>query len=189
MNLIKHLKSLDGIHHIKHTIFSRIHIDPLVTLLYKAGVHPNHITIFNILIGLIALWGLFVWPWYWVSLLLILHFFLDNLDGYLARTRNLGTKLGDILDHGGDFLLGCLFLAKNSYHYQLWWMWLSLALFILTEIIILNRKWHHETFPSRINMIGYLFGSYYISMIVQVIFQPLIFLWFVCYKIKTNNTK
>ena len=67
-----------------------------------------------ITIGRILFAPIFVWlivmdpsgPWRWLALILfIAATALDGLDGYLARSRNLGTPLGVLLDPIADKLL------------------------------------------------------------------------------------
>ncbi len=67
-----------------------------------------------ITIGRILFAPIFVWlivmdpsgPWRWLALVLfIAATALDGLDGYLARSRNLGTPLGVLLDPIADKLL------------------------------------------------------------------------------------
>ena len=67
-----------------------------------AGVAPNHVTILNIVNGLVIC-GLILMRQYWIAAFLIqLYLFLDVLDGNLARYRQMSSRLGAALDNIGD---------------------------------------------------------------------------------------
>src|SRR6201999_980282 len=71
-----------------------------------ANVSPNHITCAAFVVGLLACVAaasprfssaaVFLW---------LLNRFLDNLDGVLARSRNMASELGGFLDLLSDFII------------------------------------------------------------------------------------
>jgi CDP-diacylglycerol---glycerol-3-phosphate 3-phosphatidyltransferase len=82
---------------------------PILVGLYKMGVTANAITVASILLSL----GLGVVFWFnfdenWVFLLisfgLLLRMALNALDGMMARTYNMQSKLGEILNEIGDVI-------------------------------------------------------------------------------------
>ena len=82
--------------------------------------------------GRILFAPLFVWlivmdptgPWRWLALVLfIAATALDGLDGYLARSRNLGTPLGVLLDPIADkVLIGSGLIVLSSIGELPWWV-------------------------------------------------------------------
>ena len=73
----------------------------------KVRIHPNIITL-----GRLALMIWLTWSFYkgrhviWAALALQVCFFLDHLDGEMARTHNMVTPFGDYLDHTLDLVYG-----------------------------------------------------------------------------------
>ena len=85
-----------------------------------------------ITIGRILFAPIFVWlivmdpsgPWRWLALILfIAATALDGLDGYLARSRNLGTPLGVLLDPIADkLLIGSGLVVLSDIGELPWWV-------------------------------------------------------------------
>lgn len=70
----------------------------LVRRLVDTPVTPNQVSIFNIMLGLVAA-GLFATGWFRVGVLLVLPLgILDGVDGKLARVRMAQSRLGAFLD-------------------------------------------------------------------------------------------
>ena len=91
-----------------------------------------------ITIGRILFAPIFVWlivtdpsgPWRWLALILfIAATALDGLDGYLARSRNLGTPLGVLLDPIADKLLIGSGLVVLSVIGELPW-WVTIVILV-----------------------------------------------------------
>lgn len=63
-------------------------------------------------------------PWRWLALVLfIAATALDGLDGYLARSRNLGTSLGVLLDPIADkVLIGAGLIVLSAINELPWWV-------------------------------------------------------------------
>lgn len=63
-------------------------------------------------------------PWRWLALVIfIASVSLDGLDGYLARSRNLGTPLGVILDPIADkLLIGAGLIVLSMINELPWWV-------------------------------------------------------------------
>lgn len=84
-------------------------LQPLLLLLKKIGVSPNHITVFTIffslLIGYILFLGIYNSLWFIVVALgLLIRMMLNALDGMMANQFNLQSKLGEILNEIGDVI-------------------------------------------------------------------------------------
>jgi archaetidylinositol phosphate synthase len=80
-------------------------IDPLVEFAARNGVTPNAVTLFSLLVALVAgtlLYAATPATYAVASVLVILNGFLDVLDGELARRTDNATERGDLLDHTVD---------------------------------------------------------------------------------------
>ena len=84
-------------------------LQPLLLLLKRMGVSPNHITVFTIIFSIIIGYILFlgIQDRFWfliVSVGLLLRMMLNALDGMMAKQFNLQSKLGEILNEIGDVI-------------------------------------------------------------------------------------
>jgi len=88
---------------------------PLVKILYKLRVKPNHLTITSLILALISLTQNF-----WTSMTFFgLSFILDVLDGNLARRYKLTSKFGGFLDSITDKLVELLFIYYLSVNFNI----------------------------------------------------------------------
>ena len=173
--------SIKTLYEIKRVVFDFLRIDSFCVFLEKkTRIRPNHITVFNWLFGGLALYYLY-FNHVGFLIVMIIHVLLDNLDGYYARSRGLQTKLGEGLDHLGDFIYGELFLLKGWLVYQDWWILLAMGLFFAEGAILIKWGLYREKFPWRAYIFFFIFGYYKLGLAAQVICQPLsflVFLWF-----------
>ena len=84
-------------------------LQPLLLLLKRMGVSPNHITVFTIVFSIIIGYILFlgIQDRFWfliVAVGLLLRMMLNALDGMMAKQFNLQSKLGEILNEIGDVI-------------------------------------------------------------------------------------
>ena len=84
-------------------------LQPLLLLLKRMGVSPNHITVFTIIFSIIIGYILFlgIQDRFWfliVAVGLLLRMMLNALDGMMAKQFNLQSKLGEILNEIGDVI-------------------------------------------------------------------------------------
>lgn len=90
-------------------------LKPILVALHKAGIKANMITWAAILLSLVT--GIFIWfhP-FGISLLilplsLLLRMALNALDGMMARTYNMQSKMGEVLNELGDVVSDlCMFI-------------------------------------------------------------------------------
>lgn len=96
---------------------------PLVSRLAKLPLHANHWTLLGAFIGLgCAIF--FLYGRWWPGLgLLIARGLIDNIDGFVARTRNQRSTFGAVMDDVTDrwvlgiiYAGGCLHLAQDYPH-------------------------------------------------------------------------
>ena len=84
-------------------------LQPLLLLLKRMGVSPNHITVFTIVFSIIIGYILFlgIQDRFWfliVAVGLLLRMMLNALDGMMAKQFNLQSKLGEVLNEIGDVI-------------------------------------------------------------------------------------
>ena len=176
------LLSLDGLYEIKQEWFAKLRMDRLCEFLEKKTcIRPNHITLFNFFLGAASLLLVFRYPLAF-SVLMVLHFALDNLDGYYARTRKIKTTTGKYIDHAVDFVLGIAFLVVSALYFNQPLVWILLLMFSGEMLIILGMGAAKEKFPSRIFLVFYIFGWYWEGLVAQAIVEPISFLIFLTHR-------
>jgi len=86
---------------------------PAMKFFARLGVHPNHITIFGVVLfavsGFFTAFGLNYWLWAFAFL--VFGSFMDGIDGQLAREYGKKSLFGSILDSSCDRITEILFLA------------------------------------------------------------------------------
>jgi CDP-diacylglycerol--glycerol-3-phosphate 3-phosphatidyltransferase len=111
----------------------------------------------------------------WASVIFIVTFLSDALDGYIARTRNQITRLGPILDPLADkaLLLSALILisysSENAYriHMPIWFVWLV----ICRDIMLLAGALLINFLSGIVTVCPRLFGK------ATTFFQAILILW------------
>jgi hypothetical protein len=97
--------------------------DLLVEPCFKNNITPNIITVVRIIISFFSLYYLFFTCDYTIPILgTAIFYFMDCLDGHLARSTDQVTVLGDYLDHGADsfYSLAILvYLITKKYNYKI----------------------------------------------------------------------
>ncbi|HET6610520.1 MAG TPA: CDP-alcohol phosphatidyltransferase family protein [Kofleriaceae bacterium] len=96
---------------------------PLVSRLAKLPIRANSWTLLGAVVGIIV-GGLFLYGKWWPGLaLLVCRGLIDNIDGYVARTRNQRSTFGAVMDDTVDrwvlgimYAGGCLNLAHDYPH-------------------------------------------------------------------------
>jgi hypothetical protein len=85
--------------------------------LYQNGVTPNMVTIFRLVMIIISFFYFFEHKYYrTTAIIFVFAYFLDCLDGHMARKFNMVTKFGDYLDHCSDiitFVLAIFYICKS----------------------------------------------------------------------------
>lgn len=121
---------------------------PLVNILPK-WLLPNHVTAFRSLILLIWLPFAITYPHFSQIIIFIFIYFLDLLDGAMARLKNKETYFGEHFDHISDKFnnIAFLFLLTGLTHYQfpifkifIGWDVISSGLLAIEYILKLQKK-------------------------------------------------
>ena len=69
---------------------------------HNMGITPNIITTLSVLFGLSAAVSLYKYRYYTACISWSISYYLDNLDGYVARKYNQTSTFGDYYDHFSD---------------------------------------------------------------------------------------
>jgi CDP-diacylglycerol--glycerol-3-phosphate 3-phosphatidyltransferase len=86
---------------------------------YKLGFSPNMITFIGLIIGLISAYFIYKNNILLALTFLWISYFLDALDGTVARKYNMQTELGGYFDHIRDvvvFGFVCLLIVYKSHN-------------------------------------------------------------------------
>jgi CDP-diacylglycerol--glycerol-3-phosphate 3-phosphatidyltransferase len=107
-------------------------INPLINVLVKSGIKPNHVTFAGLILNFVAA-GLFIYGAEygerfehnyvgWASAVILFAGFMDMIDGRLARVGNMDSKYGALYDSVLDrysemimFLGICYYLIYYQY--------------------------------------------------------------------------
>lgn len=134
----------------------------LAPICYKNGITPNGITIYRIILCLFVYRELFFTNNIFIPIVGSgLFYFFDCLDGYLARSHNQVTVMGDYLDHYGDlfnFLLFIIYILKRDYQYK---NELLIAFVILTYLSLVHlglQQKHYKKTIEKIKEQNTMFG-------------------------------
>ena len=96
--------------------------DSLVIYCYENNITPNLITIIRILISFFNLYYLFFTCNSFIPMIgTSVFYFMDCLDGHLARSTDQVTVFGDYLDHFGDlfyYFSILVFMITKTYNYK-----------------------------------------------------------------------
>jgi phosphatidylglycerophosphate synthase len=112
-------------------------IDTHLHVYYNIGFTPNMVTTFSILFGLLAAQQILRKNCKFAAGMLVLSYYLDCVDGKLARQYNMVTHFGDLYDHIGDITkIIAIFVAlfasvKKTSDAQ----WTYLSMFIVLTIV------------------------------------------------------
>jgi phosphatidylglycerophosphate synthase len=90
-------------------------IDTHLTWYYQNGFTPNLVTTISILIGMLSAGAVYYQHFAVGAVLFIVAYYLDCVDGKLARKYHLVTAFGDFYDHFGDVFKFAL-VAYALYH-------------------------------------------------------------------------
>ena len=121
---------MDQSQQIRGRLFS-----PLLTLLIKLGVRPNHLTFLSLLCG-IGFFLLFPYSRPGALALLAMHVFLDGLDGPLARKTGTASNKGSFTDTTADQIVVALSTLSLVYFGHLGVIPGGLYVFLYTMVVI-----------------------------------------------------
>ncbi len=152
---------------ISNNFLDKLGLQKLVKFLARMGLHANHITIISQLSNLISIVFLFENHELFVVFFLS-HFLFDALDGYFARSVGQTSKLGDILDHGGDTLFTMLGLIKTFIYYPDPLSLVALVTYPFSFLEFIRLRFLQKQLPVAIFPYFYIFGFYRIGLLVHL---------------------
>lgn len=126
---------------------------------------PNIFTIINICLNVILLYIIFLnksscFSLVCIVLIMILHFFLDNFDGCLARLHHKTSKFGAILDNISDisyYLIFWLYILYIGFYKKIGTnILLLIAIILIISLIDITFR-----FKSFAKTIEYMFGGFF----------------------------
>lgn len=98
--------------HIMEKIYTTFIKKRVIELIGKTRIVPNQVTLFNMCLSMFTLYLAYKKYYIYTAILLQVYVFLDNLDGILARYKNMRSKLGAKLDVISDtFFYNLLFIC------------------------------------------------------------------------------
>lgn len=112
--------------------------DKIIPLCTKHNITPNAITIFRIVLAVFILYYIYYTDdIMFASISALVFYFLDGLDGHLARSTNQLSVLGDYLDHIADAILmigTIIYIFIKDYKYKIPLIILLLASLYMTFV-------------------------------------------------------
>ncbi|MEA1926718.1 MAG: CDP-alcohol phosphatidyltransferase family protein [Candidatus Auribacterota bacterium] len=148
---------------------------------------PNKITIGRLIavpfiLGLLLLYDRSGRIGYYITVLIIysLCAVSDGVDGYLARSRNLQTQLGTLLDPLADkVLLDSLIILlacgiRGMFHIPVWFVLIVLCrdLILLTIALFLRKHWSRGVMKIKPNWWGKTSAVLLMTTVVLTLLQP-----------------
>ncbi len=164
--------TLRNVHLKKDTFLNKIGFNYLFDFLNKLKVKPTHLTLLGGIFSLIAVYFVVIDLKYYIVFVL-LHIFLDTLDGSYARYIKFENEIGEKVDHIIDAIFEILLELRVAFYINQPWMYFVPLLFIGDLILINLSKQKKERYPARYGMFFFMFGLYIEGMIIQII-MPLI---------------
>ncbi|HNT29809.1 MAG TPA: CDP-alcohol phosphatidyltransferase family protein [bacterium] len=152
-------------------MFTHLRVEPFFKALDQIGIRPNMMTLVSLGFGLLAVRYLFFDQSLFIMLFLA-NRLLDMLDGYMARCCQRQSKLGNLLDHGGDLLIFSALLLKSCFQFDLAGLAAAALGMYIGEFLLLSTKRElHRKFPTGMFAFFYLFNWFRTGLIVQIAYQ------------------
>lgn len=118
--------------------FINMHLD----MYYKLGFTPNMVTTLSIIFGLLAAYEIIYGNFIFAAFLVLVSYYLDCVDGKLARKYNMVSQLGDYYDHFGDLFKYILIIyaliksnKKTKINERQWFFILILIILTVAQAI------------------------------------------------------
>ena len=111
---------------------------PLISLLARAGVRPNHVTVLALPLSGLAAYLFATGQFFWAGVVAALVGICDTVDGELSRATNRQSRVGAFLDSNVDRVSAALVLGGVFWFYQArnpWYGLLSVAALVLSLMV------------------------------------------------------
>jgi phosphatidylglycerophosphate synthase len=111
-------------------------IDNHLHIYYNFGFTPNMVTTLSILVGLLTAYEILQGNYGAASILWLMSYYFDCVDGKLARRYNMVTQFGDLYDHIGDafkyfVVIYSLFYSTKKRTTDKQWLYLAIILILM----------------------------------------------------------
>lgn len=117
----------------------------IATAFKNTSITPVQLTMMFVVSGLLAIYCILNYHFYWAAFFLVLKSILDAADGELARVKNTPSYTGRYFDSIADIILNALFLISIAY--------------------ITNAAWYLVVFAFiAIQLQGTLYNYYYVIL-------------------------
>ncbi|WP_434296952.1 CDP-alcohol phosphatidyltransferase family protein [Clostridium sporogenes] len=94
----KKTKRKDGTMYIIEKVYREDIINKILPYISKTSVTPNNVTVFNMLLGILAIYLAYKGNLLYTAVLFQIYELLDHLDGSLARYKHMMSSIGEKLD-------------------------------------------------------------------------------------------
>ena len=135
--------------HVENPIDDQlIHLsEQCIDICRDCNITPNHITIFRFIVSIFVFYSLYnscdiLFPMFGFGLC----YFLDCLDGHLARTTKQVTVLGDYLDHIADLFVAVMFVIYIFYKKYELKQEIILLFFIMSYFTLVHLSLQQKTY-------------------------------------------
>lgn len=140
----KNTKRKDGSMYIIEKVYRVDIINKILPYISKTSLTPNNITVFNMLVGILAIYLSYKGKLLYTAVLFQIYELLDHLDGSLARYKNMMSSGGEKLDILSDTIfynLIFIFIGWNRVASHLIFLFIIVMNFygILTKYYIVPR--------------------------------------------------
>ena len=138
--------------------FIYIFVEIIAPYAHTAGLSPNMITTLSVVFSIISVYYLYNRFFVLASVLYILSYFCDCLDGYVARKYNMISKFGDMYDHISDVVSFVLYnIVLYMINSRLFFMFLPIILFFLVgaQIHLAYQELHYNK-PGESSTLNFL---------------------------------
>jgi phosphatidylglycerophosphate synthase len=110
-------------------------IDKHLHIFHKLGLTPNMVTTLSIVFGLLSAFQILQNRLWLAAIFWLIAYYLDCVDGKLARKYNMVSKFGDLYDHIGDLLkfiavLSALIYSNKKGTSRRQWIYLTIMLLL-----------------------------------------------------------
>jgi len=111
-------------------------IDMHLHIFYNLGFTPNMVTTLSIIFGLFTAYQIMQNRLWLAAICWLISYYLDCVDGKLARKYNMVSKFGDMYDHIGDLLkfiavLVALFISNKGRPKIKQWLYVTIILLLV----------------------------------------------------------
>lgn len=129
-------------------------INTHLSVYYKLGFTPNMVTTLSIFFGILAAYFIYAGQCNVAALMWLIAYYMDCVDGKLARQYNMVTQFGDYYDHFGDifkYILVIFVLFQSNVRKTSDRQWIYIFVFLSILSIQIIHMGYQETVYNKDN--------------------------------------